>query len=377
MSLYSILISNMLPNHTPPFDHDLQNPGSDYPSLPSYSGTVYTSDDLSHVGFSSHIDPFASTAGPLPISGAGPYVNPTSASTWTQGQGYLPYGNDQQTQLAPSASVPAHQWQLPTGSYPAAHQDELQVYGQTFAPGHLMQSPSTNMAYHGVTSMPAVHSTIPAQYPTEIAIGPSHPAQWDTTMMNSSSGGAIGLQQRTYPGAPQQGSYSNSQTSSLHSSRQPAVSGQRRPSPTQPTTPVSRRSPADSHRSGHTPEPRPSSSRTPRSSSQTPCCWGGFCGTSLNTLPIAAISHHLKEAHIDRHTGTGVRASSVNGPAEVPLVVWRCTTTTSASTSRRPPGEHRARLSLLRQDVLQRRLLVSSCPRGLPPCIVVLRTLHQ
>lgn len=115
------------------------------------------------------------------------------------------------------------------------------------------------------------------------------------------------VRQGTHLGNVQQSPFTNVPMGSFHTPGQTTAAGQRRSSssPTTPTTPVRRRSPADSIRSGTAPDPRPSSSRQPRSSSRTPCCWGGFCGTKLDTLPIAAISHHLKEAHIDRNAWDG------------------------------------------------------------------------
>lgn len=107
----------------------------------------------------------------------------------------------------------------------------------------------------------------------------------------------------------QEGPFTNVPMGSFYSTGETAATqaGQRRSSssPTTPTTPVRRRSPTGSIRSIPASDPRPPSSRQPRSSSRTPCCWGGFCGTKLDTLPIAAISHHLKEAHIDRNAWDG------------------------------------------------------------------------
>ncbi|KZT63837.1 hypothetical protein DAEQUDRAFT_815410 [Daedalea quercina L-15889] len=296
MSLYSILLSTMHPNNTPPFDLSFQDPQSDYTSVPSYNNAML-SDDLGQTGFAPAGDPYASPSGPAPVSSSAQYLD-QSTSTWPQG--YAHYGS-QQPQFVQSTAVPAHQWQH-TGYPQASH-----LHGQTYSPGLPAQQSSTSIGYYGA-NMPVVHNTTPAQYPAEIPIGQSHPGQWSAAAMGS-SGSAVGLQQGTHLGSPQRSSFTNVPTSSYHrdSSGQTAATGQRRSSssPTTPTTPVRRRSPADTHRSGNAPDTRPSPSRQPRSSSQTPCCWGGFCGTSLDTLPIAAISHHLKEAHIDRHAWDG------------------------------------------------------------------------
>ncbi|KZT66132.1 hypothetical protein DAEQUDRAFT_481930 [Daedalea quercina L-15889] len=112
-------------------------------------------------------------------------------------------------------------------------------------------------------------------------------------------------EQRTYFSSPEQGPFTTIPivdilSSSLHPVPM-AATRPRRSSPF-PAISVRRSSPVDIHRPGHAPNTRPSPSRRSRN---TPCCWGGFCGTSLDTLPNAAISHHLKDVHMNRDTWDG------------------------------------------------------------------------
>ncbi|EPS96488.1 hypothetical protein FOMPIDRAFT_1018846 [Fomitopsis schrenkii] len=129
MSLYSILLSTMFPNNTPPLNHGFSDPHSQHSSTPDYNDAML-SDDLSQVGFGSAIDPYTNL--PSPSSSSSHYPNPSLTPLWPQG--YSQYGSGTHpAQLVQSSGMPAHSWQ-PSG-YPQAQPEGPQLYDQGFGPG--------------------------------------------------------------------------------------------------------------------------------------------------------------------------------------------------------------------------------------------------